>query len=60
MLRGGVDGNDLKQDTDKYRVTVNAVMAPSGSIKYREFLKIDEEISAFQKGLCFMELTGCS
>jgi len=48
-VEGGVDGNDLAQDTDKYRVTVNAVMEPSGSIKYREFLEEMKNYQLFRK-----------
>jgi len=35
----GGGGTDLTQDTDKYRVTVNAVMEHTVTIKYREFLE---------------------
>ena len=35
----GGGGTDLTQDTDKYRVTVNAVMEHTVTIKHREFLE---------------------
>jgi len=48
-VEGGVDGTDVPQDTEKYRVTANAVMEPSGSIKYREFLEQMKNYQLFRK-----------
>jgi len=48
-VEGGADWTDLTQDTDKYRVTVNAAMEPSGSIKYREFLEQMKNYQLFRR-----------
>jgi hypothetical protein len=46
---GGMDWMDLAQDTDTWRAVLNAAM------KIRETFRIGEDLTASQKGFCFVD-----